>query len=101
MISKSPITIITINYNNSSGLLKTANSVLKQSNKNFDWVIIDGASNDDSINNFLLYIDNFIFNNIKIISERDCGIYDAMNKGINNSNSEYFIFIRYADNDGI
>lgn len=87
------ITVITVNYNNSAGLLKTINSVRLQSCQDFEFIIIDGASTDDSV--------AIIKQNEDIlahwISEPDNGVYQAMNKGIDWAKGEYCIFMNSGD----
>lgn len=87
------ISIITINYNNVNGLQKTFNSVFSQNSKYFEYIVIDGGSTDGSL--------DVIKNNEKKInfwiSEKDRGIYDALNKGILNANGEYLLFLNSGD----
>jgi glycosyltransferase involved in cell wall biosynthesis len=85
--------IITINLNNLSGLIKTCDSVFKQQWVDYEFIVIDGGSTDGSIE-FL------IRNNSKItfwISEPDEGIYNAMNKGIKKCCGEYVQFLNSGD----
>ena len=72
------ISIITVCYNCQETISFTLNSVLNQDYKNIEHIIIDGASTDNTIN----IINQYNFKNKKFISEKDKGIYDAMNKGI-------------------
>ena len=72
------VSIITVVFNNASTIRDTIESVLNQTYKNIEYIIIDGASTDqtlEQINSFSNIID-------QIVSEADSGIYDAMNKGI-------------------
>lgn len=90
------LTIITINYNNDLGLQRTLTSLRNQVNNDlFELVIIDGASTDNSVK----IIEDFsvIFDNMICISEKDHGIYDAMNKGIDLSSGEYLAFLNSGD----
>lgn len=75
------ISIITATYNSESTLSDTVSSVLKQTYPDIEYLIIDGASTDGTID----LIDSYepLFNGkLKWISEKDQGIYDAMNKGL-------------------
>ena len=78
---KNLISIITVTLNAEKTLERTIKSVLQQSYKNFELIVIDGGSNDKTLNIIKKY-------NKKIsywVSENDKGIYDAMNKGIKKS----------------
>lgn len=90
---KFKISIITINYNNVEGLKKTIQSIVSQSNKAFEYIVIDGGSSDGS--------KEVIINNEKHItywvSEKDAGIYNAMNKGIKASSGDFIIFMNSGD----
>lgn len=88
------VSVITINKNNSEGLLQTINSILKQENVNVEWIFVDGASSDNS-----LEVASSVNISKKIISEPDQGIYDAMNKGIHllSEKSELSIFLNSGD----
>jgi Predicted glycosyltransferases len=87
------LSVITINLNNYSGLLKTIESVREQSFKDYEFIIIDGGSNDGSV--------ELIKKNSDIItywvSEPDHGIYNAMNKGILKATGEYCQFLNSGD----
>ncbi|WP_374441829.1 glycosyltransferase family 2 protein [Epilithonimonas sp.] len=87
------ISIITVAYNNKSGLEETIKSVISQTWKDFEFVIIDGGSNDGSKELLESYSSEINF----WISEPDKGIYNAMNKGIANSNGKYLIFMNSGD----
>lgn len=87
------LSIITINLNNLSGLKKTISSVLRQTFEGYEYIIIDGKSNDGS--------QEFIQQNEKKlscwISEKDDGVYAAMNKGIKRAMGEYLLFLNSGD----
>ena len=88
------ITIITVNFNNASGLQKTMKSVLEQTYQSIQYVVIDGASTDDSVQ----VIKGFEHHqNLQWISEPDSGIYNAMNKGIRQASGNYLLFINSGD----
>jgi glycosyltransferase involved in cell wall biosynthesis len=87
------LSIITINYNNLLGLKKTVESIVNQSWKEFEYIIIDGGSNDGSAN----YISSISKHLSYWVSELDEGIYDAMNKGIHAANGEYLLFMNSGD----
>ena len=86
-------TIITVCYNASIYISQTIESVLNQTYGNYEYLIIDGKSSDDTIN----IIKRYSHNNIQWISEKDSGIYDAMNKGINKSSGDFLIFMNAGD----
>ena len=77
-MSKPIITLITINYNNANGLKKTIESVKNLICRDYEYIVVDGASTDGSLD-IINGNSNFI---TKIITEKDNGIYDAINKGI-------------------
>lgn len=121
------LSIITINYNNCVGLSKTIESFISQTWQDFEWIIVDGGSMDGSRElieqtaslletrgwsiehfsgpeNSLCFIDNL--SSIDTISfsrrflwcsEKDRGIYNAMNKGILHANGEYCLFMNSGD----
>ena len=72
------ISIITVCYNSEETISDTIQSVLSQDYKDVEYIIVDGKSTDRT-----LEIIQSINNGIKLISEKDQGMYDAMNKGIN------------------
>jgi len=87
------ISIITITLNSEKYLERCIKSVQNQTYKNFEHIIIDGKSND----NTLKIIDNYKHKISKLISEKDKGIWDAMNKGIKNSNGDIICFLNSDD----
>lgn len=87
------ISIITVNYNNSESLNVTLLSLKEQINVNFELIIIDGGSSDNSIN--IINAHEEIVT--KLVSEPDTGIYNAMNKGIGFAKGDYVIFMNAGD----
>lgn len=87
------LSIITINYNNRSGLRKTIESIVNQTLQEFEYIIIDGGSTDGSVEVIKEYADRIDY----WVSEPDKGIYDAMNKGIDQAKGEYCLFMNSGD----
>lgn len=87
------LSIITINYNNRDGLLKTIESVISQTFKDYEWIVIDGGSTDGSRELIERYADHFSY----WVSEPDKGVYNAMNKGIKVARGEYLLFLNSGD----
>ena len=89
------LSIVTINWNNATGLEKTMQSVATQSFKEFEYIIVDGASTDGSIEVVKLYESQFA--HLKWVSESDSGIYNAMNKGIRMASGDYIQILNSGD----
>ena len=87
------ISIITVCKNAEKTIEKTINSVISQTYKNIEYIIIDGKSSDGTISIINKYINKISY----FISEPDHGIYNAMNKGILKANGDYCFFINSDD----
>lgn len=87
------LSIITINYNNRDGLERTAKSIIGQSFRDFEWIVVDGGSDDGSREVLKKYAPYIAWG----VSEPDGGIYEAMNKGLEKANSEYVQFLNSGD----
>jgi glycosyltransferase involved in cell wall biosynthesis len=87
------LSVITINRNNAAGLEKTMQSVVCQKYTDFEYIVIDGASDDGSVEVIKKFSNNVNY----WISESDSGIYNAMNKGIRKAQGEYCLFLNSAD----
>lgn len=85
--------VVTVTFNAAETIEYTLGSILKQNKTLFELIVIDGGSTDNTLeilNHAKEEIDVFI-------SEPDKGIYDAMNKGINNASGEYVVFMNSGD----
>lgn len=87
------ISIITINLNNATGLEKTINSVITQTFKDIELIIIDGFSSDGSLD----IIEKNQHHISRSIIEKDDGIYEAMNKGLECAQGDFVLFLNTGD----
>ena len=87
------LSIITINLNNVAGLQKTMKSVFAQTFTDYEYIIIDGGSTDGSRE----YIKKHTEKLASWVSEKDTGVYNAMNKGIVKAKGEYLLFLNSGD----
>lgn len=85
--------IITVTYNAESTISSTLKSVKEQSCKLYEYIIIDGASTDGTVN----LVRGSDIDNLILVSEKDNGLYDAMNKGLGLANGDYVIFLNAGD----
>jgi glycosyltransferase involved in cell wall biosynthesis len=87
------LTIITITYNAEQFLERTIQSILAQTDQNFEYIIIDGKSKDGT----LAIAEKHKSRVNKLISEPDKGLYDAMNKGLKNASGDFVWFMNAGD----
>lgn len=87
------ISVVTVTRDNVGGLRKTAASVLAQTRRDFEWIVIDGGSADGTVE----FVKGLARLPDYFVSERDVGIYDAMNKGIACATGEYVICLNAGD----
>lgn len=87
------LSVITIVYNNARDIERTIRSVIEQSYSNIEYIIVDGGSTDGTIDIINKYRDKIT----TFISERDNGIYDAMNKGLSFAKGDYVLFMNSGD----
>jgi glycosyltransferase involved in cell wall biosynthesis len=93
MQTRPRVSIITICYNIGEEIRSTAKSVANQTFKNFEWIVIDGESTDNTLeilNEYKSHIHH-------LISEKDDGVYEAMNKGLAIATGEYIICMNGGD----
>lgn len=93
------ISIITVCRNAEDSIEKTIRSVLGQTDKEFEYIIIDGASTDKTLEIINKYEKtlNDQLGRFNFLSEPDKGIYNAMNKGINMATAEWLLFLNSGD----
>ena len=91
------LSVITVAFRNYEGVVKTWRSLRNLAGDpslNFEWIVVDGGSNDGTAE-FLEKLNGEY--NLRYISEKDRGIYDAMNKGIDMAQGRYAIFLNSGD----
>ena len=87
------ISIVTVVYNGEASIESAINSVLSQDYKDIEYIVVDGASKDDTMK-----VVNQYKNQIStVISKPDKGIYDAMNKAVSHSNGDFVMFLNCGD----
>ena len=89
------LSIITINYNEAIALQQTIDSVRSQTYQDYEHIIIDGGSTDESVAYIKSYAE--VYPSLKWVSEQDMGVYDAQNKGIDRAEGEYCFFLNAGD----
>ncbi|GAB2704440.1 glycosyltransferase family 2 protein [Mucilaginibacter koreensis] len=87
------LSVITVVYNNVRDIERTLQSVINQTYTNIEYLIIDGASTDGT----LQIIDKYRSKIARLVSEKDKGIYDAMNKGLALATGDYVLFMNSGD----
>lgn len=85
--------IITVTWNAASVIIPTIESVRRQTSSDFEMLIIDGASSDDTLS----IVNRASIASLRVFSEPDKGLYDAMNKGIARARGRYLIFLNAGD----
>jgi glycosyltransferase involved in cell wall biosynthesis len=87
------LSIITVNLNDKEGLDKTISSVVAQTFSNYEFIVIDGGSSDDSPEIIKKFVEKITFS----VSQKDNGPYDAMNKGIAKASGDFCLFLNAGD----
>ena len=90
---KPTLSVITVVYNNVQHIERTLQSVLNQTYPNIEYIVIDGASTDGTLE----VIERYKSQITKLISEPDAGIYDAMNKAFTLATGDYVLFMNSGD----
>lgn len=91
------LSVITVAFRNLDGVVKTWRSLrnlARDPSLSFEWIVVDGGSNDGTAE-FLEKLNGEF--NLRYVSEKDQGIYDAMNKGIDMAQGRYAIFLNSGD----
>jgi len=93
------ISVITISWNAEKEIVETVKSILNQDKVKFEFIVIDGASNDQTVATVWQLINESKFHpeHFEIISEPDNGVFDAMNKGVKLAKGDYVIFMNCGD----
>ena len=94
MPAKPPFfSLITVVFNDAAGLRRTEQSVRAQTDRDFEWIVVDGGSKDGAVE-FLQTLD---LPYLSWTSERDKGIFDAMNKGTARARGQYVVYLNGGD----
>lgn len=100
-MDKTPrFTIVTVCFNAGPSIAATAASLRVQTCHDYEWLVVDGASRDDT----LAKVESSEITNRRVVSEPDRGIYDAMNKAIGLARGEWLYFLNSGDafaDDGV
>lgn len=89
--------IITISFNEVNNIEFTVKSVVEQTFCDYEYVVIDGASTDGTFEKEREILENSNIHHVELISERDAGIYNAMNKGISKTKGKWLLFLNAGD----
>jgi glycosyltransferase involved in cell wall biosynthesis len=90
---KPVLSIVTVVYNNLRDIERTILSIINQTYPNIEYIVIDGASSDGTVE----IINKYRSSISHLVSEKDAGIYDAMNKGLNLATGDYVLFMNSGD----
>lgn len=91
------ISIVTICFNAEKEIARTIKSVLEQTFEDYEYIVVDGKSTDSTLEVINQIMANYPTKNVRIISEPDKGIYDAMNKGIKSAKGEWINMMNAGD----
>jgi putative colanic acid biosynthesis glycosyltransferase len=85
--------VVTVCYNDLQGLQNTCDSLRSQTLGDYEWLVIDGASSDGTVE----WLRSLECDRCQWVSEPDAGLYDAMNKGLDRASGDYVIFMNSGD----
>jgi putative colanic acid biosynthesis glycosyltransferase len=91
--TKPLFSVITICFNDFENLKRTSASVLDQSNTDYEWIVVDGGSSDGTAN----WLTQQTYPQLQWVSEKDRGLYHAMNKGMDKASGQYLVFMNSGD----
>lgn len=93
------VTIVSVCFNEEKNIARTIDSVLKQTTLDYEYIICDGLSKDRTVEIAQSYQERFAQKGIsyRVYSQKDAGIFDAMNKGIDLANGQYIFFLNAGD----
>ena len=99
MVNEMKISVVTVAFNEEKNIGKTIESVLNQTSNAIEYIICDGKSTDRTVERANSYKERFAKKGIEYIvnSEKDSGIYDGMNKGIDIATGDYIFFLNAGD----
>jgi len=92
---KKKISVISVCYNCEDEVEETLTSLLMQTYQNFEYIVVDGGSTDGTLEKIKSF--TFSLSSVKIVSEPDDGIYDAMNKGVRLATGDFVYFLNIGD----
>ena len=91
--SRPSVSVVTIVLNDRKGFMRTAESVCNLQNADLEWIVIDGGSQDGTLEEISSFRKHISYT----VSEKDNGIYDAMNKGLRVATRDYVVFMNAGD----
>lgn len=94
--TRSRFSIVTVCFNNLDEVIETYRSIQDQSEKYFEWILVDG-SQSDAIKSWFIGIEEKSSFPAQLISEKDAGVYDGMNKGLSIAAGDYITFLNSGD----
>ncbi|WP_302977883.1 glycosyltransferase family 2 protein [Paraprevotella clara] len=96
-MNKAKLTVITVCYEAEDEIAETMQSVLRQSYAELEYIIVDGESKDNTVSIAKEIAKQYSYRDVKIISESDKGVYDAMNKGVKLATGEWVCMMNAGD----